>query len=207
MQPYLMKVFCIGFQKTGTTSIESAMTSLGFRVCGVRFDLIPGIEAKDYSGIWKVVDSFDAFRDNPWPLLYKELDARYPGSKFILTIRDESSWIRSVINHFNSTPSEMIQLVYSHPFPAGHEEDFIRIFRQHNQDVQDYFSGRQQDLLVLNLSQHSDWDSFCTFLGVPIPPIPFPHQNKGAYTFFGKKIKRFRKKINAKLRSFRNPDS
>lgn len=38
---------------------------------------------------------FDGFTDNPIPLLYKELDARHPNSKFIHTIRDEKTWLKS----------------------------------------------------------------------------------------------------------------
>ncbi len=29
-----MKIFCIGFQKTGTTSLGRALELLGYRVCG-----------------------------------------------------------------------------------------------------------------------------------------------------------------------------
>ena len=202
-----MKIFCIGFQKTGTTSIESALTSLGYKVCGVRFDLIPHINNGDYDSIWNVVDSFDAFRDNPWPVLYKAIDAKYPGSKFILTIRDEVSWIRSVVNHFGTKPSEMIQFIYHHPFPVGNENDFLSTYLKHNEEVLEYFSTRPQDLLVLNLDQKAEWETLCNFLGRPVPEIPFPHANKGAYTMLGKKIKRFRKRVSSKLRSLRDPDS
>jgi len=39
--------------------------------------------------------------DNPWPLIYKELDKRIPGCKFILTLRDEESWYSSVKRHID----------------------------------------------------------------------------------------------------------
>ena len=203
----MTKIFCIGFHKTGTNSLGEALTCLGYKVCGVRHDLLPSLKNDEDSTIMEIVKGFDAFKDNPWPVLFKKLDTLFPGSKFILSLREETGWIRSIVNHFNSTPSEMIQFIYHHPYPAGNENDFLSVYLKHNEEVLEYFSNRPQDLLVLNLDHKSGWEPLCHFLGHPVPEIPFPHSNKGAYTMLGKKIKRFRKGVSAKLRSFRNPDS
>ena len=42
------------------------------------------------------LERYYAASDMPIPLLYKKLDKAYPGSKFILTIRDEEKWLKSV---------------------------------------------------------------------------------------------------------------
>lgn len=39
--------------------------------------------------ILKVSEDYNAFHSEPWTQFYKELDLKYPDSKFILTIRDE----------------------------------------------------------------------------------------------------------------------
>ena len=196
------KIFCIGFQKTGTTSLEAALIQLGYKVCGVRYDLIEAVRKNDMQTIRAVVDAYDAVQDNPWPLLYKELDQSYPGSKFILTTRDEEAWYRSVLNHFNSTPSQMQELIYHRPYPEGHKELFLATYIEHNQAVQNYFADRPSDLLVTDLTKNPDWKTLCDFLQVPIPDIPFPHANKGAYTWYGKIWKYLWKRIRARYNRY-----
>lgn len=42
-----------------------------------------------------------ALCDPPIPILYEKLDQAYPGSKFILTVRNEDKWLTSVRNHWS----------------------------------------------------------------------------------------------------------
>ena len=72
------KVFCIGFHKTGTTSLELALKRLGYRVTGSFGTKDPDIANKVHEKAYAMVAKFDAFEDNPWPILYKELDQRFP---------------------------------------------------------------------------------------------------------------------------------
>ena len=85
----MVKVFCIGFQKTGTVSAGRALAALGYRVCDARYDLIEPVRNGDLDAVRAVADQYDAVRDNPWPLLFRELDRMYPKAKFILTLRDD----------------------------------------------------------------------------------------------------------------------
>ena len=197
------KIFCIGFQKSGTTSLGAAFSALGYRVCGVTHELLPSLKLKDYSLLQEIVDQYDVCKDNPWPVLYRQLDQLYPGSKFILTIRDESSWIKSVVNHFAKTPSAMVEFIYGVPFPVGNETLFLKTYHQHNVDVQAYFQDRPNDLLVIDLEKGNNWEKICTFLDIPVPSIPFPHVNKGAYTPIGKITKYIWKRIRARWRDLR----
>ncbi len=101
------KVFCIGFHKTGTTSLELALKKLGYRVTGSFGTKDPAIADKVHEMAYATVENFDAFEDNPWPILYKELDERFPGSKFILTRRPAEAWIKSQVRDFASTETPM----------------------------------------------------------------------------------------------------
>ena len=195
------KIFCIGFQKSGTTSLEKAFRLLGYKVCGVTHELIPELQKKNFDALNRIVVQYDVFRDNPWPVIYKELDARFPGSKFILTVRDEAAWIKSVVNHFDHTPSKMLEFVYGVPYPAGNEELFLLTYRNHNADVQAYFKERPNDLLVIDLEEGNNWEKICSFLNIPVPGVAFPHENKGAYTKVGKVKKYFWKRIRARWRN------
>src|SRR2546428_3527983 len=46
-------------------------------------------------GAENVVDANDALTDTPIPSFYRELDTRFPGSKFIPTARDSEGWLKS----------------------------------------------------------------------------------------------------------------
>jgi hypothetical protein len=81
------KVFGIGFHKTGTTSLARALTYLGYRFTGPNGLAKPNIAKDVYQMAYSLATEFDPFQDNPWPLLYRELDERFPCSKFVLTIR------------------------------------------------------------------------------------------------------------------------
>jgi len=176
---YTGKIFCIGFQKTGTSSIGKALEILGYRTCGA-----VALQEQDPTKIrttaFANVDKFDAFQDNPWPLLYLELDQRFPGSKFILTRRDPQSWIKSVVRHFGNTGRPMLKWIYGVPYPKGNEEVFLERYDKHNQDVLEYFSQRPGDLLVLDIETDNQWPHIAKFLNTDVPTVAFPHANKSA---------------------------
>lgn len=176
------KVFCIGFHKTGTTSLELALEKLGYRVTGSFGTKDPDIASKVHDMAYAVVDDYDAFEDNPWPILYKELDERFPDSKFVLTRRPAESWIRSQVRDFASTESPMRRWIYGEAAgcPEGNEDIYIARYERHNREVLEYFSDRPGDLLIFDLPRGDGWDKLCPFLGLSIPDEPFPHANKAS---------------------------
>jgi hypothetical protein len=183
------KVFCIGFQKTGTVSFKLAVRVLGYRVCGYRLDLIDAVRAKDFGPVGALVDRFDAFRDNPWPLLFRELDAHYPGSKFVLTTRDEKSWIKSMVNHLGVLPDPMQQLIYGVGAPGGYEDVVLQRYRRHNEEVRAHFAGRPDDLLIADWEKGDGWRELCGFLGHDVPMDEFPHGNRRRYDTVASRVK------------------
>src|SRR5262245_223522 len=96
------KVFGIGFQKTGTTSLAVGLYTLGYNVTGYFGAHDPHIATKVYDYAYDLADRFDGAQDTPWPIIYKELDQRYPSSKFVLTLRQSDKWVKSVVKHFKS---------------------------------------------------------------------------------------------------------
>jgi hypothetical protein len=172
------KVFCIGFHKTGTTSLNVALNTLGYRVTGPNGVNDPDIAKNVLRMADDLVKRYDAFQDNPWPILYKELDAKYPGSKFILTLRNADSWIKSQVRHFGRQETAMRKWIYGAGCPEGNEAIYLEIFERHNREVLLYFKDRPQDLLVMDLARGDGWEQLCPFLGRKIPPKGFPHVNK-----------------------------
>ncbi len=75
---------------------------------------------------------YDAFQDNPWPLVYRRMDALYPGSKFILTVRDPDRWLESSVRDFGERDSPMRQLIYGVGHPKGNEALYRERMLRHN---------------------------------------------------------------------------
>lgn len=177
------KVICIGWHKTGTTTLGDALLDLGYSVVGARLDLVDHLRAGDLESVFKVADTYVALQDVPWNALFRELDQRYPGSKFILTVRDESKWLLSVEKHFGASYSAMREWLYGVGVFKGNERVYLTRYRKHYEDVKSYFRSRPNDLLIMDLSKGDDWRKLCSFLGCPIPKKRFPHSNKGRHNF------------------------
>ena len=87
----------------------------------------------------RIVPKFDAFQDNPWPIIYRFLDKEYPGSKFILTIRPSDKWIGSVTDHFSKGRPPMREWIYGpgKANPIGNEAVYVERYERHNREVID----------------------------------------------------------------------
>jgi len=175
----MTKVFCIGFHKTGTKSLASALRILGYSVTGPNGVADPDIASNVHALTERLVKKYDAFQDNPWPILYRELDEKYPASKFILTLRPTNAWIRSQVRHFGERSTPMRTWIYGVGCPKGNEAIYIARYEKHNADVQAYFRDRPTEFLVLTLGEGNEWERLCPFLGREIPTdMPFPHRNR-----------------------------
>lgn len=176
------KVFCIGFQKTGTTSLYAALQTLGYKTAAVAGRDWPAerLAAEGAQLCVETARDFDAAQDMPWPLFFRELDEAYPGSKFILTVRDPEKWFDSIEGHFGANEGEMQAFVYGRDAaaPAGNKARYLETLRNHEAAVRAYFSDRPQDLLVMNLESGDSWKELCAFLGAPVPAAPFPVRNQ-----------------------------
>jgi hypothetical protein len=177
----LTKVFCLGFHKTGTKSFAAALSVLGYRVTGPNGVKDPEIATNVREMARSLLSGFDAFQDNPWPILYKEVDSWCPGSKFVLLERDPDAWIRSQVNYFGDKETPMRRWIYGAGAPLGNERLYLKRYNEHNSHVRDYFASRPNDLLIMNFSRGDGWNRLCQFLGHKEPSDPFPHANKGNY--------------------------
>ena len=188
------KVFCIGFHKTGTTSLEVALTKLGYRVAGSFGTKDPDIADMVHALAREKAADYDAFEDNPWPILYRDLDEWYPGSRFILTRRPPTDWIRSQVKDFATTEPPMRRWIYGEDAgcPEGNEETYVARYERHNREVLEYFRDRPDDLLVMDIPKDARWEPLCAFLGHPVPDEPFPHANRASLS---RKIKIWIRKL------------
>lgn len=171
------KIFGIGFHKTGTTSLARALRILGYRVTGPNRTGDPKIGLRAHAIADNLVKRYDAFQDNPWPIIYRYIDEKYPGSRFILTVRPTDDWIDSVVRHFGSESTPMRKWIYGVGYPLGNEKIYIDRYERHNQDVKDHLKDRPDDLLVMDITKGDGWEKLCPFLGMEIPAEAFPRLN------------------------------
>jgi len=177
-----MKVFGVGWAKTGTTTLGECFKVFGYRNFGYRLSLLnkPGLAMR-------VAEKNDSFEDWPWVLFYKDMDEAFPGSKFVLTTRASTRWLKSYRNATSKQRPTREQLaarkkVYGVPFERITDTQLVARYERHNDEVIRYFSDRTGDLLVVNWEAGDGWERLCAFLGQPVPDKPFPHANKGTYT-------------------------
>lgn len=184
------RVFCIGWHKTGTTTMGVALLQLGYSVLGCRLDMGLPLLQGDKELALEEAGKFDALQDVPWAALYRELDQRYPGSRFILTYREDKAWLNSAVKHFKGLDVDLHEWLYGNGVLLGNEQLYLERYQQHNKEVRAYFAGRD-DFLEMDLAAGDGWDKLCTFLGEPVPKKAFPHTNKGQHNYTWKdKLKR-----------------
>lgn len=176
------KIFGIGLNKTGTTTLESCGKILGYSCTSCNKNLLNDVIKKDFTSIGNTVDKFDFFQDWPYPLIYKELDNMYPNSKFILTIRNnEETWLNSLKCHSLRTHpvNHCRKLAYGYNYPHHFEKEHIDFYINHNRKVHEYFTNRRGDFLEICWENGDSWEKLCSFLGEEVPNHAFPHSNKG----------------------------
>jgi hypothetical protein len=175
-----MKVIGIGLGKTGTSTLADCLRYLGYTHRSWNKKIYDIYARGEMEKIWKVVDAHDSLDDHPWPELYRELDARYPGSKFILTVRkDPDTWARSLETHSRRRANRTrVWHIYGMPQGQFDAEKVKQRYLAHNDDVRAYFKNRPQDLIEICWETGDGWEKLAPFLGKPIPPVPIPHTNK-----------------------------
>lgn len=201
------KIFCIGQNKTGTTTIESVLKSFNYKLGNqVQGELL--LEAwyeRDFNQIIKFCKTAEAFQDVPFslPYTFQHLDVAFPDAKFILTERDSAEqWYQSLITFHSKlwANGERIptvddlkaatyrglgyafkfnKYVFNTPENDVYNQSILMAhYLDYNQSVKDYFKSRPEKLLVINVSKSQDYATLCGFLGQPITRTDFPWENK-----------------------------
>jgi hypothetical protein len=174
-------VFGIGFARTGTTTLAECLRTLGYGHLKYREDLLLQILCRHrLDEALEVAERNESFSDWPWPLIYRDLDARFPGSKFVLTVRrDPETWVRSYYALADKRPySFPRKLIFGYPNPRGREAEYVARYERHIAEVRDWFGDDTERLLVACWDTDPSWDDLSRFLGKPTPEVPFPHLNR-----------------------------
>jgi hypothetical protein len=166
-----LKVFGIGLNKTGTSTLGAAGELLGLRDkswdAGLFHDTM--IEGRR-DRLWRAIDEFDLFNDFPYPLLYPEIDARYPNAKFVLTRRSSPEvWLSSIKSHsMRASPSSRThRVVYGLRYPHGCEDLYLEYYKRHFETAREYFANRPDDFLEICWEEEGELSRLhCVILGI-----------------------------------------
>jgi len=195
------KVFGIGLSRTGTTSLNTALCILGIKSIHFPDDVQTYRELMEAKYDLTVLKTYQGITDTPVVPIYPQLDQAYPGSKFILTVREKESWLDSVEQYwkkfgwargnpdlFTMSPKKYHYLseygcwafhrIAVYGCCVFDRARFSYVYDVHYRNVLAYFASRRHDLLVFNICGGDGWAPLCKFLDRPVPDVPFPHQNR-----------------------------
>ena len=184
-----LQVIGAGLGRTGTLSLKLALEQLGLGPC---YHMLEVRAARERLEHWNRVaagetvdweEVFAGFRSTvDWPACnyWRELMARYPDAKVILSLRDPDGWFRSTQATIFSdevqrdAPPSIRQILKNVVGEDLHDrERCIAGFERHNAAVRGGVPAEK--LLVFDARQ--GWAPLCAFLGVPVPDAPFPSVN------------------------------
>jgi hypothetical protein len=202
------KIFCIGLGKTGTTTLEAFFRTLGFKLGDQAKGemLIRDWAVRNFERIIALVRTAQVFQDVPFslPFTFVILDWAFPGSKFILSVRDDAEqWYRSMTRFHTQiigknripTADDLKEFPYRYKgwlFEARKliygisEEDpydktrVLKLYESHNHAVTEYFRHRSESLLTVNVSDADAAKKIMAFLELPYTGQKMPHLNRSA---------------------------
>ncbi len=173
------KLFIIGLPRTGTTSVSAALLDVGYKVAHTALTQ-------------QTFALAEVMSDTPCYCDYRQLDKLFPNSKFVYLDRPIEQWVPSVqmllkkmMN--NLGPEGRFHPVMKRCFNTTFElqttteplttEHLTHCYQQHQQQVFDYFLGRD-DWVNIDVSQADSFTKLLAFLGKKNPNnTHFPHLN------------------------------
>jgi hypothetical protein len=194
-----LEVIGAGFGRTGTLSLKYALQKLGFDAC---YHMIDVLQTPGHAAVWSAAADgqpvdwdalFAGYRatvDWPGAYFWRELTARYPEAKVILSVRPAEAWYRSARDTIfgisrADMPAELPgagdqhamaeKVVWGGTFGGRFEDKAhaIDVYEKHNAEVKRTIPADR--LLVYEPGQ--GWEPLCRFLNRPIPDEPYPHVN------------------------------
>ncbi len=180
------KLFIIGLPRTGTTSVSVALLEHGFNVAHTAF-------TKRAFELADVVSDAPCFSD------YQQLDALFPGSRYVYLDRPLEKWIPSIqmllkkmqgplnvkTGYFNPVLKRSFNDTFklssaTDPFDKQH---LTACYQNHKEEVEKYFATRD-DFLSIDISQSDSLGTLLSFLGISVEGLTqtdtnFPRLNIG----------------------------
>jgi hypothetical protein len=189
-----MKVIGAGLGRTGTLSLKFALEHVGFGPCyhmAEFFAHLPEhlplwLGAADGRPDWDAIfEGYVSTVDYPGCTYWRDLVAKWPEAKVILTVRDPDSWFESASSTVLSHRSRA--MLGAPGVKRFFEATVHRDFGDRSDDrefMTDYFRRWNEAVIaevppekLLVFQAKDGWEPLCEFLDVPVPREPYPRVN------------------------------
>ncbi len=192
----MLEVIGVGYGRTGTLSLKTALERLGFGPC---YHALEFMRHPEHQARWEMAfhgnprweEVFAGYRstvDFPGTAFWRNLVDAFPQAKVILTVRDPQEWYASMRETFLAAagPEGQPPIPGADDGSLGKAQDWTQMmadlqdeptaiadFQRHIEDVRSYVPSHR--LLVYEVRQ--GWQPLCDFLEVRVPDEPFPRLN------------------------------
>lgn len=152
------KVFCIGFNETGTSNIHAFFKDIGRK----SLHNLAWAEMSNYvdEDILKAfINDYDCFSGGEMPDVIK-LDKNFPKSKYILSVIDLKQWLESRVKWvYRKFPNESTGPMAREYFADSKKaiKTWVERRQSFHNWVLNYFKDRPQDLLIVNVYRDKYW--------------------------------------------------
>jgi len=189
------KIFIIGLPRTSTTSVCLATLELGFKTAHTAYT-------------HQTMEHAQVIADTPIFCDYQQLDLQYPNAKYIYLTRKPELWLPSIkqllqrmyknLQRTDGGFNPILKRCYNNVFSPltleniSKDEFLLSCYQRHLKVAQDFFTGREQDLLIIDVSQENSYCALVEFLAVKgnvKEQQGFEHINIGGKVTAWKKIK------------------
>jgi hypothetical protein len=194
-----LKVVGSGLGRTGTKSLQTALTMLGLGPChhmvevfahpeSIAWWIAAGAGRPDWDAIFA---NYRSMVDYPGAAYWRELAAYYPDAQVLHSVRDPDQWFESTQATIFA-PNGGVDIALANPdspmaaffrsFSGAFPDDIhdraamTDYFRRHTEEVKATMPPER--LLVYEVG--SGWEPLCAFFGVPVPAEPYPSENSRA---------------------------
>ena len=171
----MKKIFNLGMPKTGTTSFHLLMHKVG-------------IKTRHDNQYQEGYDSFSGGIVDQYETLY----TKFPDAKFVLTMRDEEHWLKSVIKWFDpnfrkwndGNIGKRTRIFGTKYVSTLSDKELLNIYNSWNNKIREFFKDKDNFMEINFINYFGDTKQLCqrllNFLEIDtdIVDIDFPHVNK-----------------------------
>jgi hypothetical protein len=186
-----LQVIGAALPRTGTLSLKFALEMLGVGRC---YHMTEFILHPEHRWKWAFArlrpalldplwETYSATVDSPGCTMWRPLAARFPQAKVILTRRDPDSWFESVQQTVGQKDHMKVMLrsplapgmLLQNPFGTRFDQaSMVAHFERYGAAVR---AAIPPERLLVHEAKDG-WEPLCAFLGVPVPPVPYPRVNE-----------------------------
>ena len=183
-----MKVIGVGLNKTGTKTLRHHLLNWGFRHRSYELDAFHQFQDGRIQELLDSMEEFDSFEDWPWPLMYREIDKRFPDARFVLTTRRSAdAWYKSLCKMaVRMGPlNDYEKHIYGYAMPHGNKKIHTDFYERHNEQVLAHFRNQPNRFLHLCWERGGSAEELASFLGLDDVDTTPQHLNAGMSVYSG----------------------